>query len=274
MKAFVLNLERHTERRKAIEKQLKAREIEFEILSGVDGQCLSADTLNSVYSPSKTQSFLGRQLTNGEIGCVLSHCMALRRVVSDNLSAALILEDDAFISPMVKSITDSLDASIWLGDFDVCLLTHVAKYSEWNSRKIPEMDYFLVPAIDAYLGSGYVVTNQGARKIIEYFSKIYHPFDYWNTFRRKRVIDVRAIVPYVVGQSELSTISELDEERRRISAAVSFGPVESLRRFVRRVVYEKLIYQLVKPLLRIRRQPKGGLEKKFDVFKSVKLNAD
>ncbi|KXB31530.1 hypothetical protein AT959_07695 [Dechloromonas denitrificans] len=274
MKAFVLNLERHTERRDAIEQQLKTREIEFEILSAVDGQCLSADTLDSVYSPSKTQAFLGRQLTKGEIGCVMSHCMALRRVVSDNLSAALILEDDAFISPMVKNIIDSLDGSILSGDYDVCLLTHVAKYSEWSSRQISGTESFLVPVVDAYLGSGYVVTNRGARRVIDYFSTIYHPFDYWNTFRRKRVIEVKAIVPYVIGQSELSTISELDEERRRISAGVSFGLIESLKRVVRRVIYEKFIYQIVKPILRIRRQPKGGLEKKFDVSQGRKLKAE
>jgi glycosyl transferase family 25 len=263
MKAFVLNLERHTDRRAAIEKQLQGRGIDYEILPAVDGQKLSADTLAAIYAPAKTQEFLGRQLTMGEIGCAMSHCMALGRVVSDNLPAALILEDDAFIGPMVKRVIDSLEEAVSRDNYDVCLLTYVAKYSVWGARDMPGTESVLVPAIDSFHGYGYVVTNRGARQLIEYFSTIYHPFDYWNTFRRKRVIRVKAIVPYVIGQSDLGAVSELDEERRRISAGVSFGYLEGMKRLARRVLYEKFIYQLVKPMLRIRRQSKGALEKQF-----------
>jgi glycosyl transferase family 25 len=263
MKAFVLNLERHTDRRQAIEAQLKSRVIDFEIIQAVDGRKLSEEAVAAVYDPERTQGFLGRQLTRGEIGCALSHCAALRRIVSDNLPAALILEDDAYISPMVGGVVTALDGMVEADDFDACLLTHVAKYSEWHAKALPGTESKLVPAVDAFHGYGYVVTNRGARRLLEYFTTIYHPFDYWNTFRRKRIVRVTAVVPYVIGQSDLGAVSELDEERRRISAGVSFGYVEGMKRFARRVLYEKFIYQLYKPMLRIRRQPKGGLETQF-----------
>jgi glycosyl transferase family 25 len=270
MKVFVLNLERHTGRRQAIESQLKMREIDFEVLAAVDGRCLSEESLAVVYDSQKAQEFLGRQLTRGEVGCAMSHCMAFRRVVSDNLPAALILEDDAYISPMVTGVIKALDDILNIDDLDICLLTYAAKYSEWHAKSLPGTKSRLVPAVDAFQGGGYVVTNRGARRLLEYFTTIHHPFDYWNTFRRKNVVCVKAVVPYVIGQSDLGAVSELDEERRRISADVAFGYVEGMKRFVRRVLYEKFIYQLYKPMLRIRRQPKGVLEKQFPESQTVK----
>jgi len=84
MKIFVLNLERHVERREEIARQLNSRGLDFEIISGVDGRQLSAAEVSTVYSSARAQKFLGRQLTMGEIGCAMSHCKALARVVNDH----------------------------------------------------------------------------------------------------------------------------------------------------------------------------------------------
>jgi glycosyl transferase family 25 len=162
---------------------------------------------------------------------------------------------------MVKQITNSLNELATKNDFDVCLLTYVTKYSDWGSRKIPESEHQLVKVFDAYLGYGYIVTNYGARRLLNHLSTLYHPFDYWNTFRRQGVVSVKAIIPYVVGESDLGSDSEIDDERRRISADLAFGRTVALQRFVRRFFYEKFIYQIVKPVMRIRRQPKGTLER-------------
>jgi glycosyl transferase family 25 len=133
------------------------------------------------------------------------------------------------------------------------LLSHIQKYTAWGARAIAG-DRELVRPVVAYNGNGYLLTRRAAQLLLAQLTPIYQPADCWNHLREQRVLTIRGIVPYLVNHSRLSEDSLIGETMRAAPAA----PVlqRSWLKLLKRLVYDKFLYQLVvKPLLRIRRQP-------------------
>jgi len=104
---WVLNLERSIERRTFMEEQLSRLNLEYEIIAAVDGLKLTSDEL-SRYSKKDAMRCSESELNPGQIGCVLSHARMWQRIVDENLTRVLILEDDALIGEMLLRILDNL----------------------------------------------------------------------------------------------------------------------------------------------------------------------
>ncbi|GMR42514.1 hypothetical protein PMAYCL1PPCAC_12709 [Pristionchus mayeri] len=93
-KIMVINLRRRPERRKIMEGICDVIGIECEFVEATDGR-----SLPSSYPLTQLESFLDpsskRKMTNGEVGCFLSHYRIWESVVADGLSRVLVMEDDA-----------------------------------------------------------------------------------------------------------------------------------------------------------------------------------
>lgn len=109
---FVISLKRATERRAAISEHLRSLGVEFEMIDGVEGSALTTDQLAEVVST-------GCELSKGMIGCNLSHISVYRRIAEGAADVALILEDDARLSPLV---VDLLRTGVDASRFDICFL--------------------------------------------------------------------------------------------------------------------------------------------------------
>lgn len=68
---FVISLKHSEDRRAYITKELARFGLEFEFFDAVDGASLDSDTIKKVCSYDITK--WRRPLSNGEIGCALSH---------------------------------------------------------------------------------------------------------------------------------------------------------------------------------------------------------
>jgi glycosyl transferase family 25 len=90
--AFLLNLDRDTERLEHMRDQLKKAHISFERLSGILGDALPADLRSYFFAAD------GSPLTTmkrGELGCYASHVRALQLIASGAYGeAVLVMEDD------------------------------------------------------------------------------------------------------------------------------------------------------------------------------------
>ena len=95
---FVVNLESSADRRKFISEQLNDFGLKYEIFPAVDGRKKTQSEIDAVYDSGKAQEIFHRELTRGEIGCSWSHLNIYRKMVEGNISEALILEDDVFLS--------------------------------------------------------------------------------------------------------------------------------------------------------------------------------
>ncbi len=93
---FVINLPTAIERRMEIEKQLTQLGVNFEIMEGVFG---NDPRVTERYNDDLAKKERGKSLITGEKGCALAHTLVYEYMVKENISVALILEDDILLPP-------------------------------------------------------------------------------------------------------------------------------------------------------------------------------
>src|SRR3984957_7733491 len=95
---FVINLEKSADRRADMYARLEPLHIDYSFFKAVNGHALDIDTLPA-YDKTRRRLFFGRDLTKGEIGCLLSHKAVYQHMVDNNINRAIVLEDDVSIEP-------------------------------------------------------------------------------------------------------------------------------------------------------------------------------
>lgn len=90
---FLINMARDVERRRLMTERLAAIGLPFTMFEAVAGSALDLAS-HPHYDGRRRQRVFGRDMTAGEVGCLLSHRAIMQRMVDDNLPAAVILEDD------------------------------------------------------------------------------------------------------------------------------------------------------------------------------------
>lgn len=168
---FVITLEQSQERRNLISSRLSELEIPFEFYPGVDGR--KVDLLSHKnYSKWKRRMFFGRDLSDGEFGCILAHQSIYEHIAKHNIETALILEDDAILCDELPDVVNALTRRP--KDWDlVRFLGREKNYR--SSRKIARL-----PGTQSDLARphgmpggayGYVISNQAARRLLSMMEK-------------------------------------------------------------------------------------------------------
>lgn len=101
MKAYYINLARRLDRRSAMEERLGEQEIPFERIEATTPEYLSQELKDRYCDPAKRY-----WQTAPELCCSVSHLAALATFVRSGASHGLILEDDAVLSPFLKTFLD------------------------------------------------------------------------------------------------------------------------------------------------------------------------
>lgn len=179
---FVINLKKDTAKKAQISRLLTKLNLDFEIFPAIEGKKLTSAEIDSVYFWDK--SLFNRQLTNGEIGCAMSHLAIYKKMLSENIEMALIFEDDAIFD---EKLIESLKIINHLPkDYELFLLG----YSELpNTGKeactinIPIKNNptkFLVnkPIELTFCTHAYIVNKRGATKLLQQI-KISLPIDWY-----------------------------------------------------------------------------------------------
>lgn len=141
--------------------------VPHEFFSAVDGALLPK---------AEVAQCVGRwRLTSGEIGCYLSHLAVWRKIVSDGDRCAIILEDDAQLN------VDALDALRHLAAhsecFDVVRLSATEKQVGVEVASLGLQWKLLLPTKNPSGLVGYMVSAQGARRLIDRAGSITAPVD-------------------------------------------------------------------------------------------------
>lgn len=253
MRTFVVNLDRHADRLASIDAQLKELSIAYDRIAAVDGAKLTQAEIDKVYDPVSCKKMLGRELARGEIGCAMSHLAIYRHMQMENISLACVLEDDAQLSQDLPKTLQSLQYIAENKSSFVCLLTHVGRYTDWGGKAL-DSERKVCKTVHAYCTHGYVLNNAAAQALLVHNQKINHPIDFWNDLSAQGVLNVRAVIPYVVGHSAFASHSEIETERLALSQIDSLPLTRKIWRSIRIRLYDKLVYELIKPFLRIRKQ--------------------
>jgi glycosyl transferase, family 25 len=94
MIAYVINLDRSSQRWAHMTAMLAARSLPFSRVTAVDGRRLAQDEVDRL-APAAP----GRRLTRTEVACAESHRRAWAAIAEAEHHLALVLEDDVFLSP-------------------------------------------------------------------------------------------------------------------------------------------------------------------------------
>lgn len=255
MNIYVVNLDRHPDRLASIEQQLTALGLSYFRVAAVDGSKLSQEELDQVYDPVLCKRSLGRELARGEIGCAMSHLSIYKQMVASQMPLACVLEDDAQLSEKLSQVLEALE---YLGSEQepvVCLLTHVGRYTAWGAKTLSNTHHQICKTVHAFCAHGYLINLAAARQMLSNNALLKTPIDYWNNWSAKGVIKVGAVIPYVVGHSGFAQQSDIEPDRMMCSQEDALPVSKKIARFFKNRFYDKLIYQLIKPLMRIKKQP-------------------
>lgn len=101
MKVYVINLPNSVDRRNSIIKELAKYNLQFELISGVYGKDVdrkSKDIFDEesyvIKNKFLTKSYVHGKLTDGELGCAISHLKVYKTILKNKEDGALVLEDD------------------------------------------------------------------------------------------------------------------------------------------------------------------------------------
>jgi len=201
MKVFVINLARSTERRASMEQQLSRLNLDYEIVEAVDGSQLSYTDIMRETRP------LNYALSCGEVGCALSHINVYRRIASEAIPMALILEDDALLNCESVVVMSEIEKRN-IQPPTVTLLTEISQYIDSPTSSLSERRN-IYDVLEASRSHGYIINQSAAKKLIEFLYPVWMVADRWQTLREYSVCNLEAVIPPVIKRSEHSETSTI-----------------------------------------------------------------
>ena len=204
---YVLSLKRATDRRAHIQRELFF--YPHVVKDAVDGSNLTiAETklLQSYLDPSSN-------LRPGEIGCLLSHIMLWKQIVSEGISSAIIFEDDVKVNGSLWRVVRTLTLK---QDVDYALLGHC--FEDSTSRIVGQIPGYTIRVSErGECTHGYYITLKGCKQLLRSIThdKCTLPIDdcIRNKYQQKVIRAVSIHPPVVTVQRMVSTI---DPERMSI----------------------------------------------------------
>lgn len=202
MKTYVVNLDRNPERMSFMREQLERIGVPFERVSAVYGKSLSPEELRERFS--RVRSFIAskKRMSASEIGCALSHVKICRKMVEENVPAALVLEDDAILGP---EFADNLrEASAFLDPArpQVLLFSGHGVAEEKGRRGIVSIG-------SAWCTDAYCITRAAAKLILKANFPVVTVADSFKRWHRRFGLELYRVLPIAVRQEDVAFGSDI-----------------------------------------------------------------
>lgn len=171
MRAYVINLDRRTDRMAHMSTVLAAHGISFERIAAVDGLLLNDTFIDEIRLYPRGVS---HKLNRSHIGCYLSHIKAWKAFLESDSERAVIFEDDLHFGENFSAVLRTLDERFPAS-------ADVIKLETWAGAKV-RLGRKPLAALEGrqllYLASGhfgaaaYVTSRKGARKMLANSAKL------------------------------------------------------------------------------------------------------
>ena len=248
---FLITLARAKERRQRMLAHLQAVDVKVRVIDAVDGRTLTDQEKKPLLAA-------GISMHDGAIGCYLSHLKVYQHMVDEQIPVALVLEDDARISPKLRSI---LGRPIDGESFDYCFLDS----DDHNDRGSVFFDkddsVGIASGVLAYrLSAGpqtthaYLISLSGASKRLSAAFPIQKAIDLYDHLPYP--IKFRAVVKPKLAWVGQDSLESFTSERKVDVNAMRFAWARRSPLFYRLRDFLKL--QPIKRALEVRRQTRAG----------------
>ncbi len=206
---FVINVKSYTERRQHITQELQKLALPYRMIEAVDGQLLSDDEIQKVYSEKETIKYTKRPLSNGEIACALSHISIYQTMLAEDIKEAIILEDDAALNQQFIETVHTA-RTLLPKDWQLLLLGYGEFFEHVNffdgkkqhrqhvcripiAKSLSADLSIALPLSVVYGGFAYLINQSGAKQLLEKTQLLSRPLD-WYTGDRK-IINLYFVEP-------------------------------------------------------------------------------
>lgn len=213
---YLINLDRSPDRLAIMTDRLAAAGIAFERIAAVDGMTLS----DAEFREQTRENRFYKPLRRGEVGCYLSHLLALQRFIDSSRPYGLLLEDDLVLPDDLAGL---LAAAVALREKtrDTRLSWDVLKLANGRSRHIDlsplEGQHRLVefgPSVPITTAAA-LWTRDGAIRWVQGFRGVsrpvdcdlQHPWEYGLCIRSVHPVPITAGTDSVMGSDDLITRS-------------------------------------------------------------------
>jgi glycosyl transferase family 25 len=209
MKAFVINLERSTERREHVQAQLLRSGLEHEFVAAVDGRAFSDDEVAAIADADAVARFPD-WLTRPVLATALSHAAVYDRVIAQDCAHALVLEDDAALpaGAGLQALLDELEGRV--SGREVVLLYYfgdphrASRLQDGGEPRLAGRWRLLEPEDrgDLRSAAAYVVTREACRSLLAALRPVHAAADAWGTFLMDGTLErVRCVYPAPISVS-------------------------------------------------------------------------
>lgn len=217
IKHVVISLMSEKKRRKDIYNNFASHNLEFMFFDAIIGANLNLAELGVNDSPYE------RKLSNGEVGCYLSHICVINDFLLSDADYIIIYEDDVTITndynTELNKIVKYLDGE---SSLDLLLLGYRNEYlSFWGRKKLDNELSFNRFCDYGWGAHGYLLTRKGANNIIKYFSEPLIPYDcvtggytlkypLWSDIKLNIFALSKCVIKLNEDNSSISTITDRD----------------------------------------------------------------
>lgn len=222
-KVYIINLKKDIEKKEYMLDLVKKYFSNYSIFEAVYGKELSTEYTNSLLDFTKMQKHLKRNLTSGEVGCSLSHIKIYEDMINNDTEKALILEDDiSFDNNLSETINyiNKLDLN-----WDIILLGHHTHFSRlidtkisfWSKKyKLSNSYDLLRPSEIGYGTYGYLISKNGAKKLLDELKTFYKPID--NYTGNDKYTNLYVVIPSIIKINDYLSENLNSMEERKISS--------------------------------------------------------
>jgi len=183
---YYINMNNRQDRDNSMKILLKTFDqfnINYERIEAIDGRDLDINELisNNVVNNDYMKTNYKRDFKRGEVGCVLSHIKSWKKFLESDYKYGIFFEDDIEIN---KEYFDIIFPNILTElpehNFDWCYLgmNGLGFVNDYYKKIISK--YFYETESISYGCHAYILSREGANKILKYYDKvkIYHPLDF------------------------------------------------------------------------------------------------
>ncbi|MEX0595210.1 MAG: glycosyltransferase family 25 protein, partial [Candidatus Paceibacterota bacterium] len=219
-KIFVINMEFDTRRKKFMLDQFKTLNIvNYEFINAVDGRQIPDEKVTLINQERKKYfDKPPNDLKKGQIGCFLSHRTIYKKIVDQNLSEAIILEDDAqildlnklkFIIQHIKTIDANYDYLL-LSNHSLLTSGYLSNWYKNDNNHVNVNEF--INSITYFYGTGaQLISLKGAKNLYAFTENVFDAIDIQISLASKGSKISNQSILRKYGTAKMDIIKTLDE---------------------------------------------------------------
>ena len=174
--AWVINLDKDTERLQRITQQLASTGLDWTRMSAVYGRALPPEEQARLLDSAAYRRKHGMEPALGELGCYLSHLAVMHALLASAHRFALVLEDDVLLTPALLPVLHGLlqHADRW----DMVKLSQVHSGTPQSVLELAPGHRLAVMLSRCTGSSAYIVNRHAAQAYVDGLLPMSLPYDH------------------------------------------------------------------------------------------------